>query len=180
MALAFLGVFSTYRVPSLSLWLFPVRFSVCWDSLPCILRMLLFLASLEYVPAFFWFPSFVTRLNLSSFATGSSPRAESPLSVVSCLLSHGFASYPLLFGVLSLLFSFLSFLLLVVWVPVCFIGSSLGFIYLSSLLVVVPVCACFGSLPRFCCSLLLGVFPAPFFSGCHFLLFYSHTVAVSL
>ena len=44
--------------------------------------MLLFLASHGYVPAFFWFPSFVSRSNLSSFATGSSLRAESPLSVV--------------------------------------------------------------------------------------------------
>ena len=58
--------------------------------------MLLFLASLSYVPAFFCFPSFVTRSNLSSFATGSSLRAESPLPVVLCILSHGFASCPLL------------------------------------------------------------------------------------
>ena len=71
-------------------------FYACWDSLPCVLRLLLFLASLGYVPAFFWFPSFVTRSNLSTFATGSSLRAEYPLSVVSCLLSHGFASCPLL------------------------------------------------------------------------------------
>ena len=69
-------------------------FSACWVSLPCVLRLLLFLASLGYVPAFFCFPSFVTLSNLSSFATGSSLRAESLLSVLSCLLSHGFASCP--------------------------------------------------------------------------------------
>ena len=85
MALSFLGGFSAYRVASLSLWLFPVRFLhlSCWGSLLCVLRVLLFLASIGYVPAFFWFPSFVTRSNLSSFATGSSLRTESPLSVVS-------------------------------------------------------------------------------------------------
>ena len=38
----------------------------------------------------------MTQSNLSSFATGSSLQGESPLSVVSCLLSHGFASCPLL------------------------------------------------------------------------------------
>ena len=135
MALAFLGGFSSYRVASLSLWLFPVRYLLlsCWGSLPCVLRVLLFLASFRYVLAFFWFPSFVTRSNLSSFATGSSLRAESPLSVVSCLLSHGFGSCPLLFSILSLLNSLLSFLLFVVWVPLCFVGSSLGFLYPSSL-----------------------------------------------
>ena len=58
--------------------------------------MLLFLAFLGYVHEFFCFPSFVIRSNLSSFATGSSLRAESPLSVVSCLLSHSFASCLLL------------------------------------------------------------------------------------
>ena len=42
------------------------------------------------------FPSFVTRSNLSSFATGSSLRAESRLSGFSCILSPGFASCPLL------------------------------------------------------------------------------------
>ena len=62
-------------------------------------------------------PSFVTRLNLSSFASGSSLRAESSLSGVSCLLYHGFGSCPLVFGILPLLGSLLSFLLLFVeWV----------------------------------------------------------------
>ena len=75
----------------------------------------------------------MTRSNLSSFATGSSLWAESPLSVVSCLLSHGFGSCPLLFGILSLLISLLSFLLFVVWVPLCSVGSSLRFLCLSSL-----------------------------------------------
>ena len=42
------------------------------------------------------FPSFVTRSNLGSFATGSSLRAESLLSVFSCILSPGFTSCPLL------------------------------------------------------------------------------------
>ena len=92
--LAFMGNFSTYRVRfrfGSSLFVF----STCWVSLPCVLRMLLFLTSLRYVTAFFCFPSFVNRSNLSSFATGSSLRAEFPLSVVSCLLSHSLASCPL-------------------------------------------------------------------------------------
>ena len=42
------------------------------------------------------FPSFVTRSNLSSFATGSSLRAESRLSGFSCILTPGFTSCPLL------------------------------------------------------------------------------------
>ena len=42
------------------------------------------------------FPSFVTRSNLSSFATGSSLRAESRLSGFSCILSPGVTSCPLL------------------------------------------------------------------------------------
>ena len=42
------------------------------------------------------FPSFVTRSNLSSFATGSSLRAESHLSGFSCILSPSFTSCPLL------------------------------------------------------------------------------------
>ena len=124
--------------------------------------MLLFLASIGYVPAFFWFPSFVTRSNLSSFTTGSSLRAESPLSVVSCLFFHGFASCPILFVVLSLLFSFLSFLLLVVWVPLCFVGSSLGFIYLSSLLVGVSRLRLFCFSSSFLLLSPLGVFPTSF------------------
>ena len=142
--------------------------------------MLLFLASLGYVLAFFWFPSFVTRSNLSSFVTGSSIRAESPLSVVSCLLSHGFASCPFLLvsflfcSVFSHSFSWLC------GFPSASSGLPWGFLYLSSLPVGVPVCTCFVSLPRFCCSLLLGVFPAPFFSSCHFLMLSSNTVAVSL
>ena len=157
------GVFY-YRVASLLLWLFPVRFLhlSCWGSLPCVLCVLLFLASIGYVPAFFWFPSFVTRSNLSSFATGSSLRAESPLSVVSFLLSHGFASCPLLFGVLSLLFSFLSFLLLVVWVPLCFVGSSLGFLYLSSLPIGVSRLRLFCFSSSFLLLSPLGGFPSSF------------------
>ena len=136
MTLAFLGVFSSYRVGSTSLWLFPVRYLLrsYRGSLPCILRVLLFLASFGSVLAFSLFTSLVTRSNFSSFAMGSSLRAESPLSVVSYLLSHGFSSCPLVFGILPLLDSVLSFLLLfVVWVPFCFVGSSLGFLYLSSL-----------------------------------------------
>ena len=66
-----------------------VVFSACWVSLPCVLRMLLFLASHGYVPTFFWFPSLVTRSNLSSFAMGSSLRAESPLSVVRAFFLRG-------------------------------------------------------------------------------------------
>ena len=119
-----------------SLWLFLVRYLLrsYRGSLPCILRILLFLASFGSVLAFSLVTSFVTRSNFSSFATGSSLRAESPLSVVSYLLSHGFSSCPLVFGILPLLDSVLSFLLLfVVWVPFCFVGSSLGFLYLSSL-----------------------------------------------
>ena len=89
--------FLTCWVPYLSLWLFPVSLSACWVSLPCVLRMILFLTSHGYVPAFFWFPSFVTRSNLSSFATGSSLRAESPLSGVRAFfLSLGFTSCLLL------------------------------------------------------------------------------------
>ena len=128
---SFLGGFSYCRVGSLSLWLFPVRylFRPCWVSLPCILR---FLASFGYVLAFFLFTSFVTRSNLSSFATGSSLRAESPLSVVACLLSLGFGSCPLVFGVFPLLGILLSFLLLFVeWVTLCFVRSSLEFLYPS-------------------------------------------------
>ena len=86
--------------------------------------MLLFFASLGYVPVFFCFPSFVTRSNLSSFATGSSLRAESPLSVVSCILSHGFASCPLLL---------VSFLICSDFSPsfssLCLGGSSLRFLF---------------------------------------------------
>ena len=163
---------------SLSLWLFPVPYLLrsCWGSPPCVLRVLLFLASVGFVLGFFWFPSFVTRSNLSSFATGSSLRAESPLSAVSYLLSHGFGSCKFVFGVLLLLIGILSFLLLfVVWAPLSFVGSSLGFLYLSSLLVGVSVCAWFVSLIPFCCSLLLGVFPAHPLYGYRFLLFYSLT-----
>ena len=157
------GVFY-YRVTSLSLWLFPVRFLhlSCWGSLPYVLRVLLFFVSIGYVPAFFWFPSFVTRSNLGSFATGSSLRAESPLSVVSFLLSHGFASCLLLFSVLSLLFSFLSFLLLVGWVPLCFVGSSLTFLYLSSLPVDVSRLRLFCFSSSFLLLSPLGGFPSSF------------------
>ena len=155
-------------------------FSACWVSLPCVLHMLLLLASLGYVPAFFCFPSFVTQSNLSSFATGSSLRAESPLSVVSCLLFHSFASCPLL--LLSFLFcsgfshSFSSLCRF----PSASSGLPCGSLYLSSLPVGIPFGACFICLLRFCGFLLFGVFPAPFFSSCQFLLFYYHTVAVRL
>ena len=82
----FLGDFFPCWVPRLSLWLFPVSFSPCWVYLPCVLRLLLLLALLGYVPAFFCFTSFVTRSNLSSFSTGSSLQAESLLSVFSCIV----------------------------------------------------------------------------------------------
>ena len=176
------GVFSAYRVASLSLWLFLVRFLYlsCLGSLPCVLHMLFFLASFGYVPAFSWFPSFVTRSNLSSFTTGSSLRAKSPLSVVRSF-----------FLMVSLLvrFSLVSFLFCSVFSPsfswLCGFPSASsglpwGFSTSLRCRLAFPVCACFVSLPPFCCSLLLGVFPAHFFSGCNFLLFYSHTVAVSL
>ena len=73
--------------------------------------MLLFLASHGYVPAFFWFPSFVTRSNLSSFATGSSLQAESPLSVVRAFF---------LIGSLLVCFSWCPFL----YVPISLLPSS--------------------------------------------------------
>ena len=160
---SFLGGFSSYRVGSLSLWLFPVRYLLrsCWGYLPCVLRVLLFLASFGYVLVFFLFTSFVTRLNLSSFATRSSLRAESPLSVVACLISHGFGSCPLVFGMLPLLGSLLYFLLLFVeWVTLCSAGSSLEFLYLSLFVAGLhfPSAFVFVSLTPFCCSLLLGGF----------------------
>ena len=75
-------------------------------------RMLFFLASHGYVPAFFWFPSFVTRSNLSSSATGSSLRAESPLSVVRAFF---------LMGSLLVCFSWCPFS----YVPISLLPSSL-------------------------------------------------------
>ena len=185
MALAFLGV-------SLPIELVRFRFSsstvryllrFCWVSLPCVLCILLFLASFGYVLVFFLFASFVTRSNLSSFATGPSLRAECPLSVVACLISHGFGSCPLVFGILPLLGILLSFLLLFAeWVTLLFIGSSLEFLYLSLFVdgLQFPSALVFVSLTPFYCSLLLGVFSALFLYGYHFLLFYSFAVAVVL
>ena len=107
LVLLFIRIFFTCWVPYLSLWLVPGSF-LCLLGFPCVLRMLLFLASHGYVPTFFWFPSFVTRLNLSSFATGSSLRAEPPLSGVHAFFIRGsllvcFSSYPFSYVPISLL-----------------------------------------------------------------------------
>ena len=85
----FLGGFSSSSVGSLSLWLLH-----CSLPPPLLLVSLRAssLASFGSVLAFFLFASFVTRSNLSSFATGSSLRAESPLSVVASRLSCGLGS----------------------------------------------------------------------------------------
>ena len=107
LVLLFIRIFFTCWVPYLSLWLVPGSF-LCLLGFPCVLRMLLFLASHGYVPTFFLFPSFVTRLNLGSFATGSSLRAEPPLSGVHAFFIRGsllvcFSSYPFSYVPISLL-----------------------------------------------------------------------------
>ena len=123
----------------------------------------------------------MTRSNLSSSVTGSSLQAESPLSVDSYLLSHGFDSCPLVFGILPLLDSLLSLLLLLLsGFPLCFVGSSLGFLSLSSLPVGVSRLRLFVSLTPFCCSPYCGGFPHTLILGYRFLLFYSCAVAVAL
>ena len=185
MALSFLGV-------SLPIALVRFRFGsstvsyllhFCWVSLPCILRILLFLASFGYVLAFFLFASFVTRSNLSSFATGSSLRAESPLSVVAYHLSRGLGSCPLVFGTLPLLGFLLSFLLLFVeWVTLLYIVSSLEFLCLSLFVegLHFPSAFVFLLLLPSAAPSTWGFSSAHFLCSYHFLLFYSCAVAVVL
>ena len=126
MELAFSGDFSTYRVPSLSLWLFPVRF-LCPLGFPSVRPPHAPLLGLSRIcHCVLLVPLLRDSVESQFLRDGVLPtgRVSSVSGFVPSFSWFRFLSASL--GVLSLLFSFLSFLLLVVWVSLCFVGSSLG------------------------------------------------------
>ena len=148
---------------------------------PCsVLLGLRFLASFDSLLALFLFASFMTRSNLGSFATGSSLQAECSLSVVASVCLVVWVLCPLVFGPIPLLVILLSFLLLFVeGVPIFCVVSFLGFPYISSLEVFICSSVVFFLLLLPSAALSsYGVFSAPPFCGCRFLLLYSRAVAV--
>ena len=173
------GLFS-FWVPSLSLWLFPIGFSACCISLPCVLHLLLFWPSLGFLTTFFCFSLLCDSVESQFLRDGVLPPGR--VSTVGVFV-HSFPWFHFLsssLGVFSRLLRFLSLLF-----SVCrLLSASEGFpgSFYTSLSCRLAFPSTLGLFLFLFLRLSLSSsgFPSSFLFPLLFLLFFFHPVAVHL